>query len=75
MSLAEIRKQHGVPAKRGARIEYTDTAGRVWAGRITSADGALLRVRFDGHVRQVHPTWHVKYLSTCVIGVAKQEAA
>jgi hypothetical protein len=67
MSLEYIRRHYGVPAKRGARIRYTDGQGVVWTGRITSARGAHLRVLVDGRVPgyrgrlTLHPTWQVEY--------------
>ena len=72
MSLQYIRDNYNVPAKRGARIEYTDTMGvfikgfTYWPskGTIVGARGKYLRVRFDGHtsIVTIHPTNKVKYL-------------
>lgn len=63
-----IREHYGVPAKRGARIRYTDIGRHVWTGRIVSARDGYLRVRVDDPrypeaVRLLlHPTWNVEYL-------------
>ena len=68
MSLAYIRKTYGVPAKRGARVEFqSDKPGHgPWRCTITSADGAYLRLRRDGDTRtypaRFHPTWGLTYL-------------
>lgn len=59
MSAAYVRRYYGVPARRGARIEFD---GR--PGVITSCPGAYVRVRLDGETRSVpvHPTWRMTYL-------------
>jgi hypothetical protein len=67
MSLEYIRKTYGVPAFRGARVRYETRKGRQpWFGRITSADGAYLRILRDGDKRtypaRFHPTWGMTYL-------------
>lgn len=68
MSLGYIRRTYRVPAKRGAKVRYTDGHGAVWNGRITSARGAYLRVQVDDRVPGyrgrllLHPTWQVEYL-------------
>jgi len=67
MSMREIRKTYGVPAKRGGRIEFSSVSDRfLRRGTITSARGAHLRVRWDGDKRTwpapLHPTWRVRYL-------------
>jgi hypothetical protein len=58
MGLADLRKRRGVPAKRGMRVTVNGAAGR-----ITSAYGDNIRVRFDGmkRARNCHPTWRVIY--------------
>jgi len=43
MSLPYIRRTYGVPARRGLRVRYTDGAGVIWNGTITSAKGPHLR--------------------------------
>lgn len=68
MSMEWIRRNYGVPAKRGGRVEYTpcegspDKPGRF--GTITGARGAHIRVRLDGerHASPFHPTWQIRYL-------------
>ena len=68
MSMEYIRKTYGVPAKRGARIEYQpEGEKRSWRGTITSAQDMYLRIRRDGDVctypAPFHPTWGMTYLS------------
>lgn len=64
MSMAYIRKTYGVPAKRGARVEYTG-CGKKMAGTIRSAHGGHLRIQLDGqkHAGNYHPTWELRYLA------------
>lgn len=67
MSLQYIRETYGVPAKRGGRVRFTPENGKKpWEGRITSADGAYLRIFRDGDVKTYpapfHPTWGITYL-------------
>lgn len=70
MSLVYIRRTYGVPAKRGARIRYTDTSGAIFNGRITSARNGHLRVLVDDRVPGyrgrliLHPTWNIEYIAT-----------
>ena len=63
MSMLYIRKRYGVPAKRGARIEYRGE-GSPELGTITGSEGAYLRIRMDGekHTGTYHPTWEMRYL-------------
>jgi hypothetical protein len=67
VSLEYIRRTYGVPAKRGGRVRYTDTAGVTWTGRITSARSGYILVAVDdrvpGYRRRLilHPTWNVTY--------------
>lgn len=58
-SFGYVRAYYGVPAKRGARVVADGKPGR-----ITSGDGAHIRVRLDGekHSRPWHPTWRLDYL-------------
>lgn len=68
MNLAYIRKHYNVPAKVGARVEWTDPRGQKWAGTIAGcAEGARLKIRFDADRdkatrRILHPTDNVRYL-------------
>lgn len=64
MSMDQLRKAYDVPAKRGGRIEFTDTNGSVWRGIIRSERNARLRVTLDGlrEISILHPTWNIKYL-------------
>ncbi|WP_336801574.1 hypothetical protein [Kaistia sp. MMO-174] len=61
--MAYIRKRYSVPAKRGARVEYTG-CGRKELGTIRSARGAHLMIQLDGikHTMPFHPTWELRYL-------------
>lgn len=63
MSFAYIRKNYGVPAKRGGRVEYTG-CGKSEFGTITGVNGPHLNIRLDGekHTMVFHPTWCLKYL-------------
>lgn len=68
MSLSYIRNTYGVPAFRGTPIVYYPTGNPKDGGkrgRITSADGAYLRIRFDGenktHPGRFHPDWNIIY--------------
>ena len=69
-----IRDTYGVPARRGARVEYqSDKVGRQpRRGTITSADGAYLRIRFDGDRRTYpapfHPQWGITYVDQEPLG-------
>lgn len=57
MSMEWIRRNYGVPAKRGGRVRFSGVAGT-----ITSASHHL-RVRLDdGRRVLLHPTWRVEYL-------------
>lgn len=70
MSMDYIRSTYAVPAKRGARIRYTDSKGRTHEGTITSARGGKLRARMDRgsywtdarRIALFHPTWCLEYL-------------
>jgi len=65
VSMEWIRKNYGVPAKRGGRIRYTDNHGDKWEGTITAARGPYLLVHIPGwHLQRarLHPTWNVEYL-------------
>lgn len=64
MTMEYIRESYGVPAKRGARVEYTGDGTRSM-GTICGADGARLRIRLDGdkRPRTFHPTWMIRYLT------------
>jgi len=58
MSMDYVRKRYGVPAKRGKRVTVDGKSGR-----ITSAKGGYILVRFDGMPISIpcHPTWRVEY--------------
>lgn len=65
MSMDYIRKTYGVSAKRGARIEFTDTRGRIHEGRIVGSRGMYLRADMPtvrGGIVTLHPTSDVRYL-------------
>lgn len=68
MSMAWVRENYGVPAKRGGRVEYTSREGSpdtvIRFGTITGTRGPHLLVRLDGQKdsRPYHPTWQLRYL-------------
>jgi hypothetical protein len=69
VSMDYIRRTYGVPARRGARVQYDGvTVGQPpLLGTITSAtNSGHIRVRFDGERRthKLHPTWALVYLKT-----------
>lgn len=68
MGMDYIRTTYGVPARRGGRIEYTDSNGAKWRGTILSARGAHLSVLLDGMRARslLHPTWNVRYVPDLV---------
>ena len=63
MSMEWVRKNYGVPAKRGGRVEYTG-CGKTELGTIRSANGAYLMIQLDGvkHTMPFHPTWKLRYV-------------
>ena len=63
MSMAYIRRTYGVPAKRGARIEYAAHEPPK-PGTIVGSKGAHLRIRLDGQkqIKTYHPTFLINYL-------------
>jgi hypothetical protein len=68
MSMEYIRKTYDVPAKRGARVEYTGSKFPM-LGTIKSADGAHLWILIDGAkiATRFHPTWKMRYLQSTAI--------
>jgi hypothetical protein len=71
MSMAYIREQYQVPAKRGMRTRFKwplegilSRGGKLHDGTIVAARGEHIRVRFDGvpGIFTIHPTWEVEYL-------------
>jgi hypothetical protein len=69
MSMKSIRDRYGVPAYRGARIEYE---GR--PGIITASSGQHLRLCLDdshgASTGPYHPLWHIDYLDGVDHGAA-----
>jgi len=67
LSLQYIRNTYGVPAKRGARVEYTGNGGAI-QGTITSSRGSHILVRLDGDKFSMpfHPTWQMRYLDAAL---------
>lgn len=63
MSMDYIRRTYGVPAKRGARVQFTDAVKAV-QGTIVGSRGHYIRVRWDetGYTHTMHPTWMMVYL-------------
>ena len=59
-----IRRTYNVPARRGARVQFTSAPGAV-QGRILGSRGKYLRVRWDesGRTDTMHPTWMLVYLT------------
>lgn len=67
MSMEWVRKNYGVPAKRGGRVEYAgDIGSGKRLGTILRSDGSRLRIRLDGDdwAGIYHPTWALRYLAT-----------
>lgn len=65
MSLEYIRLSYGVPAKRGARVEFTGNLEKPhMRGTLVGARGQYVRVKMDGEKRfwTLHPTWELRYL-------------
>lgn len=70
MSMEWIRRNYGVPAKRGGRVRFLgyvawpeSLPAPTCEGTITSASH-YLRVRMDdGRRVLLHPTWKVEYLT------------
>lgn len=74
MSMEYIRNTYGVPAKRGARVEYSG-AGRPLLGTITGSKGAHVCIRLDCHKHslQFHPTWKLHYLDAAIRSGGREE--
>jgi hypothetical protein len=74
MSMEQIRRTRGVPAKRGMRVLYT-TKNRF--GTIIGARGGYLQIRLDGdkHARSYHPTWKLDYLDKDGLVIHSSEQA
>jgi hypothetical protein len=68
MSLAYIAQYYNVPARRGQRVEHTNSANVARQGVIVSAKDQYLRIRFDGDKKRFpgvfHPTDNMRYLTT-----------
>ncbi|WP_377297495.1 hypothetical protein [Rhizobium sp. SGZ-381] len=64
MSMEWVRKNYGVPAKRGGRVEYTGDKSGPRLGTITASVGPRIRIRLDGDKDALiyHPTWELRYL-------------
>ena len=66
MSIAWVRKNYGVPAKRGGRVEYTGEGDdKPELGTICGSRGSHLSIRLDkqSHTLPFHPTWKLRYLN------------
>ncbi len=63
MSMEWVRKNYGVPAKRGGRVEYTGE-GHPELGTIVGTNGGHLKIRLDGkkHAMPFHPTWKLRHI-------------
>lgn len=66
MSMAWVRKNYRVPAKRGMRVRYTgEGKDKPELGTITSASNGRLNIRLDRYPNEpmpFHPTWELEYL-------------
>lgn len=64
MSMAWVRKNYSVPARRGGRVIYTGSYSEQY-GTIVSAKNGRLNIRLDGVKRpsSFHPTWELRYLA------------
>jgi hypothetical protein len=59
VSMEWIRRNYGVPAKRGGRVRFFGDEGTI------ASATHYLRVRMDdGRRVLLHPTWRVEYLSS-----------
>lgn len=68
-----IRDTYGVPAKRGARIEFRGD-GRLKAGTVVNSIGPYLRVRIDGgDIVNLHPTWEITWLDALSASTPPEE--
>lgn len=69
MSMEWVRKNYGVPAKRGGRVEYTGDKSGPRFGTITASVGPRLRIKLDGDDVALiyHPTWELRYLDADAI--------
>lgn len=56
MTMEHIRKTYRVPAKVGMKILF-----RGEEAVIVGAEGPHLRIRLNGIIVPIHPTWEVKY--------------
>lgn len=67
MTMAWVRKNYSVPAKRGGRVEYTGGKTPEF-GTIIGTRGPHLRIRLDGmdytHPLPFHPTYKLRYLDS-----------
>lgn len=69
MSMQQIRDRYGVPAKRGARVEFEGHRGT-----IVGSDGHRLRIRLDArYSASFHPLWHIDYLDGVDYGARYDE--
>ena len=61
-----ISNHYGVPAKKGQRVEYTCTDGKVKSGIITGTKNQYIKIKFDGDNKPFngvfHPTSGIKYI-------------
>lgn len=65
MSMDYIRRAYGVPAKRGALVQFINAA-KVERGHIVGSRGQYLRIRWSesGKTHTHHPTWRLVYLDS-----------
>lgn len=59
-----VRRNYGVPAKRGGRVEYTGNDKPELGTIISATMSGHLKVELDSQTRAIrlHPTWKLRYL-------------
>ena len=74
MSMEWVRKNYGVPAKRGGRVEYNGSRSGPRLGTIIASVGPHLRIRLDGDKDALiyHPTWELRYLDAYPAPVSRE---
>ena len=62
--MKRIRKQYGVPIRRGGRVKYTGEGYARYGTVVSAKEDNRIQVRLDGEnkARLFHPTWKLEYL-------------
>lgn len=62
-NMSWVRKNYGVPAKRGMRVLYTGNGAREYGTIRSAACGGHLNIQLDGirGTMPFHPTWQLSY--------------